>query len=109
MNSKIALCPVCGYDGFDHVPENYDICPSCLLEFGVSDTDWTYDELRRDWIAQGAKWAWGNEKMSPPPRWSALRQLCNIGYRITENERKALDQNQKTTPELVRYPQLQKL
>jgi len=85
MNNKIT-CPVCGYDGFDHLPQQYDICPSCLLEFGVSDVDWTHDELRQDWIEHGAKWAWGSQDIPRPANWSACRQLLNLGYRVTPSD-----------------------
>ncbi len=102
MNFPTAICPICGYDGFDHTPEKYEICPSCLFEFGMSDADWTHEELRQDWIAQGAKWAWGSQEIPSPAHWSAIRQLCNVGYHVTNSDLSAINKDEKMTAELTR-------
>lgn len=74
------ICPVCGYDRLERPIQDYDICPSCLCEFGISDRDWTYDEIREDWIAHGAQWAWGSNDIPKPYMWDNVEQLYNIGY-----------------------------
>ena len=83
---QITICSVCGYDKLDYPIQNYDICPSCFCEFGVSDLDWTYSELREDWITRGAQWANGSNVIPTPPNWSACRQLLNVGYRVTPSD-----------------------
>src|SRR5438270_13639559 len=80
------LCPVCGYAGLDSPIRNYDICPCCLCEFGVSDSEWSHDELREDWIAHGAQWAWGSKDIPKPLVWSAIRQLQKAGYVLSDED-----------------------
>lgn len=69
------ICPVCGYD-LDEPPANYSICSSCGTEFGYDDFTLSHEELRRRWLAGGAKW-WSNY-VSPPPNWSPFRQLLRV-------------------------------
>jgi len=61
-----------------HAPADYAICPCCRTEFGVSDLYSTHDELRREWIEQGAQW--GSRYVGAPRVWSAVSQLKNIAY-----------------------------
>jgi len=82
------ICPVCGYDGFDHIPEEFDICPSCHFEFAVNDYSWTYEELRQDWIQRGAKWASNSPYTPRPTNWNAAKQLMNIFSRLTSEDKK---------------------
>ncbi|MCW3100299.1 MAG: hypothetical protein JWL77_5917 [Chthonomonadaceae bacterium] len=82
------LCPVCGYDQMEHPPQDYAICLCCRTEFGVSDFSWTHEQLRQNWIARGAKW--GSSYALPPPFWSPIRQLRNIGYQVTDAEKQQI-------------------
>ena len=82
------LCPIRGYNQLERPVHDYDICPSCLCEFGVSDSERTHEDLREDWIAQGTKWAWGNADLPAPRGWNAVQQLENIGYVCTEADLK---------------------
>ncbi len=58
------------------------ICPSCGIQYGVSDEDKTYAELRRQWI-NAAYAQWWSCYTPPPAGWSAAVQLQNIGYVCT--------------------------
>ena len=62
-------CPVCGNGHMLHPATDYNICPCCRTEFGVSDYSWTHEELRQDWIENGAKWM--GKYVSEPPGWDA--------------------------------------
>lgn len=79
-------CPVCGYPELEEDPRtrSFEICPSCLTEFGYSDARRGYDALRADWIAEHARW--GSEIISRPLGWSAVEQLRNIDYEATEED-----------------------
>jgi predicted amidophosphoribosyltransferase len=47
------LCPVCGYK---HTPEEHSICSCCGTEFGYDDCSLSHEELRNNWLKNGAKW-----------------------------------------------------
>lgn len=96
MTEKI-ICPVCGYNALERPIHNYDVCPSCLCEFGVSDADWTYAELREDWIANGALWAWGSKDIPEPRGWSAVEQLKNIDYHCTLQDIRSIARFRETS------------
>lgn len=83
-------CPVCGYDNLASPPRNSTICPSCLTEFDYNDVGNSYEELRTDWIVAGARWESG--VIPQPPNWSYEKQLRNIGYHLTDSDRKAIKQ-----------------
>jgi hypothetical protein len=81
-------CPVCGYDRLDAPPRDWEICPCCRTQFGYSDRGRSYAELRTHWIAAGAPW--GSRYTPPPPQWSPVEQLRNIGYTVTESDLRAI-------------------
>ncbi len=88
-------CPVCGFDSLRRPPKNYSICPCCSTEFGTSDFSWTHDELRQQWIASGAPWS---DKFLPKPSpWTAIEQLRNIGYFVTDAEKRVITPAQKNS------------
>lgn len=70
-------CPVCFYDELVEPPINYNICECCGTEFGNDDDMYSPDELRTNWMTDGAKWFFGN----PPVAWNPWRQLfeANVG------------------------------
>jgi predicted RNA-binding Zn-ribbon protein involved in translation (DUF1610 family) len=76
-------CPVCGYADLDepHVDasgeHSFAICPSCGTQFGHDDATRTHEELRRLWVAEGARW-WSEVK-APPEGWSGSAQLAKAG------------------------------
>lgn len=78
-------CPVCGYE-LDFVPEVDALCPCCFFAFYVNDRDWTFAELREDWISHGARWAWGKQGRPEPLNWNPVQQLTNIGYLCTTSD-----------------------
>ncbi len=90
MNKYNNMCPVCGYNQFTKTLKDHDICPSCLFTFFVNDMDWTPEELREDWIADGARWAWGSQDIPKPQNWSAIEQLKNIPYHVTDEEKRLI-------------------
>ena len=49
-------CPVCAYDQMDQPPSGWNICSCCGTEFEYDDASRTHEELRRDWVQNGAKW-----------------------------------------------------
>jgi len=67
------LCPVCGYTMARPI-EDYDICPSCGTEFGVSDTNASIEELRSAWLLTGPNW-W-SESDPRPVSWNPFAQFA---------------------------------
>lgn len=59
-------CPVCKYPNLRKPPKDFLICPSCGTEFGYSDSAISHAELRRRWVAQGARWS---STVIPQPKW----------------------------------------
>lgn len=70
-------CPVCGYDKLDESPADWMICPCCRTEFGYSDANRNYDELRVAWIKEGAFWL--SKRVKKPLGWLANEQLWRAG------------------------------
>ena len=85
-------CPVCGYDRLELPPANYAICPVCATEFRHHDAYFSHAQLRQRWIAVGAQW-WDLDTPQPPG-WSPEKQLRNIGYELTDDDRRAIAQHQ---------------
>ena len=80
-------CPVCGFAlGFEpwvaDSPSD-EICPCCHIQFGYHDCAGKsldqrmqiYRRWRANWVADGMPW---RGAASPPPDWSATRQLLRI-------------------------------
>ena len=72
------LCPVCGYNKLRRPPKDYLICPSCGTEFDYHDSVLSYEELRWQWLAKGAKWH--SRVVPPPPDWDPFVQLSQAGF-----------------------------
>jgi len=70
-------CPVCGYDNLSHPPRDYMICPCCGTEFGNDDFELSHNELRKEWILDGARWF--SDHTPPPPGWNPTTQLIKAG------------------------------
>jgi hypothetical protein len=70
------LCLVCGYE-MDDPPRDYNVCPSCGTEYGVSDVNASYDDLRKAWLRTGP--VWWSKTDEQPDNWSPSRQLANLG------------------------------
>src|SRR5205085_9679100 len=78
-------CPVCGYNGLDKPPADYEICPSCGTEFGYNDAAPSairkrlrQRELTRQWIRSGMNWF---DAGTQPANWERVKygRLRNIG------------------------------
>jgi hypothetical protein len=74
-------CRVCGYGSMPDPPERHNICPCCGTEYGVDDDEYSYEELRDDWLLRGGHWFSTLEGYLPPPNWSPWDQLDLAGYR----------------------------
>ena len=59
-------------------PRHYNICPCCGTEFDNDDVEFTWDELRNQWIASGAHWFYG----APPFEWNAWVQLARGAFGV---------------------------
>ena len=68
-------CPVCGYN-MEDPPSDFNICPSCGTEFGLSDVNASIEALRANWIADGARW-WSDTDPRPDG-WNAAAQLAEL-------------------------------
>lgn len=68
-------CPVCFFDQMPYPPADYHICPCCGTEFGNDDMEYSYAQLRYNWVIRGARFFFGN----PPNGWSAAAQLAIFG------------------------------
>jgi hypothetical protein len=66
-------CPVCGYDRLTEPPRNFTICPSCGTEFEYDDVLTNVEQLRANWLKNGAKW-WS--PVDPcPENWDPIIQV----------------------------------
>jgi hypothetical protein len=83
MPDEMYRCLVCGYPDLDEPPydefgcSSFAICPCCGTEFGYDDAATSHEELRRRWVADGARWF--SRATPPPPHWSAAEQLEQAG------------------------------
>lgn len=70
-------CPVCFYPGLTEAPQDYNICDCCGTEFDNDDSIRSHEELRQEWIENGAPWFFGDR----PLIWNPFMQLmtANIG------------------------------
>src|SRR5258708_25294300 len=57
------VCPVCGFL-LKYSPTDFNICPSCGVEFGADDVDHSIYELQQLWINRGMPWS---SPISPRP------------------------------------------
>jgi hypothetical protein len=70
-------CPVCGY-ALERPPTNFNICPSCGVEFGYHDAGRLYIDLRQEWVNSGAHWSSRVDRK--PMDWNPWVQLITVGY-----------------------------
>jgi hypothetical protein len=73
-------CKMCAYDEMPAPPERHNICPCCGIEYGVDDSFASYDELRNDWLRNGAPWFSKVEPYVPQVDWNAWDQLDRAQY-----------------------------
>jgi hypothetical protein len=71
-------CTVCGFDKLKHPPMDHAICPCCGTQFGLDDEGYLgkadiHRDLRKRWIAKGARWY--SRVIPPPPQWNPWLQL----------------------------------
>ena len=82
---KEHFCRICGLYiedkpwGEDGNCPTYEYCPCCGVEFGYQDyTIESAINYRKQWIANGSKWADLKEK---PENWSLEEQISHIPYK----------------------------
>lgn len=63
-------------------PHNHNICPCCGTEFNYDDCTLTVEELRKEWVQNGA--AWFHSEVGPPPKWNWFKQLSEAGLIATD-------------------------
>lgn len=73
-------CPVCGYDQLRFPPDDSTICPSCGTQFGYSDANTSYEQLRAEWLLNGAHWQ--SNVIHPPQNWNANSQLARLNQEL---------------------------
>lgn len=74
-NKKRHLCPVCGFL-LKYPAADFNICPSCGVEFGTDDRNYSIQELQQAWIGRGMPWS---SPVSPKPEhFRPLEQLENL-------------------------------
>ena len=75
LKEKRFICPVCGFL-LRFPPEDFNICPSCGVEFGSETTIYSIEELRKNWLLLGAMWS---SRAHPRPKdFDPIQQLQNI-------------------------------
>lgn len=70
--SKKYVCPVCGYL-LSYPPQDFNICPSCGVEFGAETSVYSFEDLRRNWLQNGAQWS--SRVQKKPRDWDPYSQL----------------------------------
>ncbi|MBI2108481.1 hypothetical protein HYT54_05110 [Candidatus Woesearchaeota archaeon] len=99
MKNRKYICPICGYPDLGDSPlskvednkrvhsykegaPTYVICRCCGTQFGYDDDELSWEELRKKWIKNGAKWFREDKK---PKNWDLNKQLANL-KRIKESD-----------------------
>jgi|SRR5215472_15062720 len=75
LGRKKYVCPVCGFL-LKYPPTDFNICPSCGVEFGADDVDHSIYELQRMWIDRGMPWS--SPAVPQPADFRPLAQLKNL-------------------------------
>jgi len=76
MQSAIKhICPVCGFL-LDYPAADFNICPSCGVEFEADTIDHSFEELRDLWTNRGMTWT---SRVAPKPRnYNPALQMQNL-------------------------------
>jgi hypothetical protein len=69
------VCPVCGFL-LDHPAKDFNICPSCGVEFDADTVEYSVEELRSAWENRGMEWS--SPVIARPPNFNAVAQLKNL-------------------------------
>ena len=72
-------CKMCGYNQMPFPPNRHNICPCCGIEYGVDDAVESFENLRNDWLRNGAPWFSTLDPFVRPPNWNAWDQLDLAG------------------------------
>jgi hypothetical protein len=73
------VCPICGYL-LSYPPDDFNICPSCGVEFGYETSSRSFWDLREEWLRTGANWA---SRVVPKPKsWDPMLQLKNLEFSV---------------------------
>src|SRR3954453_18515152 len=74
------ICPVCGFL-LQYPPEDFNICPSCGVEFGADTVEYSIQELQRAWIDRGMTWT--SRVLPRPAGFNPLGQLERLHAHAT--------------------------
>jgi hypothetical protein len=69
------LCPVCGFL-LDYPPKDFNICPSCGVEFGADTVEYSIQELQDAWTERGMTWT--STVIKRPANYNPAAQLKNL-------------------------------
>jgi hypothetical protein len=85
----------------EYPPDDFNICPSCGVEFGYETAGRTFTELRQEWVVTGARWASRVDR--PPSGWNPWLQLINGGYSyaLPFKVQFSIESHQTPTPLLI--------
>jgi hypothetical protein len=90
MQSNILkyVCPVCGFL-LDYPAKDFNICPSCGVEFDADTVEYSINELRLAWMNRGMEWSSG--VIPRPLKYDPVVQLRNLDVsRVSSSMSQAL-------------------
>jgi hypothetical protein len=93
------VCPVCGFL-LDYPADNFNICPSCGVEFGLDDIEYKVEELQVLWFKRGLTWT--SAVIPKPTDYNPFQQLLNLkphGANIASRR----DVSQARVPDVSNY------
>jgi hypothetical protein len=75
-------CPVCGFM-LKYPADDFNICPSCGVEFGADTVEYTIEELRQAWISRGMQWT--SSVIPQAEHYNPVEQLQSLEARKAKN------------------------
>lgn len=66
---------MCGF-ALKYPPEDFNICPSCGVEFGADTVEYTIEELKQAWISRGMRWT--SPVLPEPANYNPVEQLSRL-------------------------------
>ena len=71
------VCPVCGFL-LDYPPDDFNICPSCGVEFCADTAEYSIQYLQNAWIDRGM--VWSSRVLPKPANYDSLAQLARLRF-----------------------------
>jgi hypothetical protein len=82
--------------------EDFNICPSCGVEFGADTVDHTILELREAWFNRGMQWT--SNVLPQPSNYSPAEQLSDLQERIYRKVAASSPEGELTQPDSYAPP-----